>query len=163
MKNILTLSLIVLFLSISTNAYAMQCVPKKFDEIVQQSDLVFTGKVIKRDAFNEDVDSFCWKYSSDNPSCGSKVAVFEINKVWKGDVQKSTVSVYSGDACYCVGSYFNLGEEYIVFANKNSSKLPFSAEYSIGTVCDGTTSMLNHEYANELEQKLDRQLKNQQP
>lgn len=155
MKFSMYLLIIASLLFFETNdANASQCALKQFDETVEQADIIFMGKVIKRDSFNEEGRG--WKYSPEQPQCGSKVATFEIYKVWKGDIPDDTTTVYSTDGCYGLGSYFSLSDLYIVFANTNSRELPIDASYGIGTVCDGTTGLLHDdERIIKLQQNLD--------
>lgn len=151
--------LVFIFLFSATNhSYAMECVPKEFEEIFNKADVIFKGKVIKRDSFNMDEDELiCWKHSKESPKCGEKIAMFEVTKTWKGDVGDNP-SVYASDACYCLGSYFITGEEYIVFANVNNKKYPYHADYQMGTVCDGTVGISKNNPEDELIRKLDEEV-----
>ncbi len=159
---------IVSLILVSTNdALAMSCSPKKFNETIKQADIVFMGKVIKRDSFNEK-GVYGKKYSSDEPYCGSKVATFEIYKTWKGHIQgNNKTTVYSSDGCFGLGDYFKLNHLYIIFANTNTRELPIDSLYRIGTICDGTKDLFPEypedkqgKYIIELIQNLDNTPKN---
>lgn len=121
------------------HATASTCTPLEFDEAVKKADIIFLGKVIERTSL-EERGPYGEKYSPDEPECGSKIASFDVYKVWKGDLEKLT-TVYSKGACFNVGSYFKLNHLYFVFANKSNKKV--DADYMIGDVCDGTKNLLH--------------------
>lgn len=120
-------------------ALAMQCMPRPLEENFKAADIIFVGKVEQRQAVeSSEPDGICWKQSEKQPLCGSKVATFAISKLWKGTLPDThSVKVFSNDGCYCLGSYFETGKEYLVFANH---MVDGTAEYTIRTVCDGTIS-----------------------
>jgi hypothetical protein len=45
-----------------------------------------------------------------------------LGKIWKGEFPSSNTSIYSEDGCYCLGTYFNVGEKYLVFGKKSTDK-----------------------------------------
>lgn len=145
---------LICWLGLASAANAMQCAPVEFEEAVANADVIFLGKITKRDSFNDGEKGICSEYSAKEPSCGSKVATFKVSKVWKGVIWDGSTTVYATDGCYCLGSYFEKGGQYIVFANKNSKMHSVRAEYDMGTVCDGTKGTPNAEES-ELKKKLD--------
>lgn len=64
-------------------------------------------------------EGICW---SEGETCGPKIADVSVGKIWKGKLPSSNTSIYSKDGCYCLGTYFNVGEKYLVFGNKSSQK-----------------------------------------
>lgn len=100
-------------------SHGSTCSPVSLKQKIEDSDYVFSGRVIdrKKDQSN--------KYSAeDHESCGPKTARFQVYTSWKGEA-KSGVEVYSTDACDWLGTYFDVGEDYLVFAeiDKNTNKV----------------------------------------
>lgn len=88
----------------NTKASALSCAdPRKVTEELKTSDTVFRGTL-----------------TSSNPSVEiSKIKyVFQVSEWWKGDTTSATVSLYSNG-----WESFELGKEYIVFADKSGQKL----------------------------------------
>lgn len=118
-------------------ANASQCHSIPLEENIKNADVIFLGEVIERSPFNEEGRG--WEYSAERPDCGSKIAKLKISKAWKGDFLNSETTVYSYDGCYMVGSYLGLNRSFIVFANKTPDDAAYESQYSIGTVCEGTS------------------------
>jgi hypothetical protein len=102
----------------------MQCSPTPVDHLFKQSDFVFEAVVVKRKPFRVVEDELCSKYSRDEPTCGPKIADLKIKEIWKGSLD-GTPSIYSGDACYCLGSYLSEGEAYVIFAKRAEPNMPY--------------------------------------
>ncbi len=131
------------------HATASTCFPTTFEDNVQKADIIFLGKVIERTSFSKEEG-----YSKSHQlKCGSKTALFDVYKVWKGNDHAKT-TVYSIDGCTRLGSYLQLNHLYIVFANKNTIEskakrqgMDFihdkTADYIINETCDGTENLLH--------------------
>jgi hypothetical protein len=132
--------LMALFIMAASPALAMQCMPRPLEENVKAADIVFLGKVTAREPVEyKDEDSICWQRSEKMPLCGGKIAAFTVSKWWKGaPPDQTSIRVFSNDACYCLGSVFETGKEYLVFANRTKEG---EADYAVRTVCDGTTAV----------------------
>ena len=121
-----------------------------------KSEIIFKGQVVLREPVQDKEDSFCVKYSKEKQNCGGKIATFKISKIWKGDKSLKNAKVFSGDACLCLGRYFLVGEEYIVFTNKNHDRSDISAEYFGAHACGGTMSVKDNR-ALKLQEMLDKE------
>jgi len=91
---------------------AMSCFQSPLEEVVSEADAVFAGTVtdVRRLWF----DGF-WGpcgVALGSGKCGSKIATVSVSKVWKGDPGETT-SVYSQDACNCLGAYLAVGDEML--------------------------------------------------
>jgi hypothetical protein len=94
--------------------YAMMCEKQSIDEVISQAEAVFSGRVqsvrfVPRAIIGQ---SMCWEHRPEAPECGAKVATVAVHRIWKGELRRE-VSVYSEDACYCLGAYFRAGEEML--------------------------------------------------
>ena len=144
------------------HAHAKQCAPGKFEDNAKTADIIFEGKVIEREPHEiTSRKSICWQQESGNNAlCGGKLATFEINTLWKGDYTEKTIEVYSEDACYCLGNYFEEDKNYIVFGYKNSSVPDWKTTFSTaGSVCQGTIPLANHTVSKETRKQLDNKFK----
>lgn len=83
--------------------------------LYEKADFVFEGNVISRTKLSDNPNGMCWE---DGQDCGSKVATLSVGEVWKGDLKES-VSVFSVDACYCLGTNFRVADKSLVFAVKS--------------------------------------------
>ena len=114
-------TLLICTFFITFPSFALVGVPQSLDDLYNQADYVFLSTVIKREPIFEGnkENQLCWIYSKEKPSCGTKVAYFNIEESdnWKGKLV-GIHSFISPDACYCLGSYLNLGEMYVIFAIK---------------------------------------------
>ncbi len=117
--------LAIMFLLFTSNAYAMQCVGTPVDQLYKQSDFVFEAEVVKRKPVEGQDEKRCWKRSSpDYLMCGPKIADLKIKENWKGRLDE-TPTIFSGDGCYCLGSYLSEGEVYVIFAKRAEPQKPY--------------------------------------
>ena len=103
------------FLIASTEVTSSTCAPTPLATAFEGADYVFEGAVTARSRIESSTDELC---TMRGELCGSKVAEFSVSQVWKGSLDTAT-TVYSQDACLCLGSYFEEGDRYIVFAMKS--------------------------------------------
>ena len=103
-------SLFVFLLLASSIAHTETCDDPGFSNKYKQADVIFAGEVIDREKDLTDK-----LYANDHQSCGGKTASFKVMHSWKGSIQ-ATQKVYSWDGCDSLGSYFMIGEHYLVFA-----------------------------------------------
>jgi hypothetical protein len=116
--------LAIIFLLFTFDASAMECSPTPIDHLFKQSDFVFEAEVVKRKPVRALEGALCSKYSKGEPTCGPKIADLKIKEIWKGS-RDETPSLYSGDACYCLGSYLSEGETYVIFAKRAEPQKPY--------------------------------------
>ncbi len=141
------ISIVFMFIFCASSTTAMTCSPIPFDEAIQQADVIFKGTVIDREPLSNRSNGLCWEQSEGYYSdCGSKIATFDVHQLWKGDVD-SSVKVFSEDACYCLGNYFKMGSELIVFARLEDVH---NADLIAQDVCHGT-SMINSDSSELIE------------
>ncbi len=95
----------IIFLLGSNYASALSCMPRTTQEHIDGAAAVFTGTVLSiRDGFAE----------------------FDVMEYWKGDVEKKVavggIYTWTGQtpSPYSSSPYFNIGESYLVFAQKVS-------------------------------------------
>ena len=117
----------------SAPALAMQCRPLEPEKIAAEAEVAFVGKVVSVTPA-EYGSGMCWK-AERGSECGGKIAVFEIVKSLKGKTS-GKVSVLAEDGCYCLGSYFTAGRDYLVVAGRNTT--PLKADVLAKNVCWGT-------------------------
>lgn len=98
---------------------AMQCMPEPVEKYYKKADFVFEATVVARTKISDEGNGICW---SEGESCGSKIANVTLGRIWKGKFPSGSTSIYSGDGCYCLGTYFNVGEKYLVFGKKSTEK-----------------------------------------
>ena len=136
------ISIVFMFIFWSSSATAMTCSLIPFDEAIQQADVIFQGTVIAREALSNSSNGLCWEQSEGYYSdCGPKIATFDVHQLWKGDVD-SSVTVFSEDACYCLGNYFTMDSELIVFARLEDIH---NADLIAQDVCHGTSNINSEE------------------
>ncbi len=104
-------SLFVLLAIVSQFIYGETCDEPSFREKIEESDYIFSGKVVSREK-----DMSYAAYAGDHVLCGPKVAEIEVFQAWKGSL-KDKVKVFSWDACDSLGTYFAEGKQYLVYAN----------------------------------------------
>lgn len=125
MKNMRTrILLAIIFLLFTFDVSAMYCTSTPVDHLYKQSDFVFEAEVVKRKSVEGQDEKWCWKRSQNYPTCGPKVADLKIKEIWKGRLDE-TPTIYSGDACYCLGSYLSDGETYVIFAKRAEPNKPY--------------------------------------
>src|SRR5687768_11962661 len=106
----LKLGLAAIFLiGLNAPAYASQCTPATFDEAYSEAEIIFSGTASKVN-YLEKLDA-----NPNMAACGSKIVTFKILKIWKGGPQKNK-EVFSADGCFLLGSYFEEGKDYLVYA-----------------------------------------------
>ena len=125
--------IIILFTVSLGRAYAMSCEPLPHETQVEGAEVIFQGTIIERKGIAPDGPHVCAAYSEKKPRCGEKVATFQVTKTWRGELARK-VKVHSEDACLCLGSYFEKGKEYIVFAKQVDGVL------RAANVCEGTAA-----------------------
>lgn len=102
----------------------MLCIPDPIEKLYLESDVVFEAVVVKRTRtkeINPKWKKICWRYSERQPTCGPKIALLKLIKSYKGKVKRLS-TIYSEDACYCLGSYLSEGEAYIIFGKSADHK-----------------------------------------
>lgn len=97
---------------------SMTCMTENIEKRFESAHYVFEATVKSRVKLNEESDGVCW---SEGESCGSKIATVEIGEVRKGKFDSLETSIYSEDACYCLGTYFPVGAKYIVFGKESDN------------------------------------------
>lgn len=122
----------------SSNVNAMQCAEQPFEIMVDKARAIFVGEVVARKRIKSQPGR-CWQSSSETSNCGSKVATFKVERIWKGSISENA-KVFSEDACYCLGSYFEVGDKYLVFARQHSG---LEADFKTNNICLGTRSLSN--------------------
>ena len=134
MKKTLLLILIV-FLSVS-ESYTCTCgrnIESLFKQIkrdFQQSDLIFTGKVVEVITINKNE----WKSSAD-----PIIYKFEVSEIIKGKIQSKIIEVASEMSGASCGYQFKLGRNYLVYSlkSKRFSKMTKN-EFDFATgLCSG--------------------------
>ena len=133
MRTLARFFLFWLLLALGSSSFAMQCRPLEPDRIAAEAEVVFVGKVVSITPA-EHGSGMCWK-AAQGSECGGKIAVFEVARSLKGKTS-GKVSVVAEDGCYCLGSYFTVGREYLVVAGKNTT--PLKADVLAKNVCWGT-------------------------
>ena len=98
---------------------AMQCIQEPVETYYKNADFVFEATVVGRTKVSGEDNGICW---SKGESCGPKVADVKVGRAWKGEFLSANTSIYSEDGCYCLGTYFNVGEKYLVFGKKSAEK-----------------------------------------
>jgi hypothetical protein len=81
----------------------------------KEAEIIFSGTASKVN-YLEKLDA-----NTNMAPCGGKIATFKISKVWKGGSQKN-LDVFSDDGCLSLGSYFEEGKDYLVYAYPKSSE-----------------------------------------
>jgi len=127
--------LIVLFLIfISTESFACSCggrhesLSKQVKRSFDNTDLIFTGKVIKITEINNSLLK-----SSADPI----IYTFEIIQVIKGQVQKKNIEIASAISSASCGYNFRIGKSYLVYSRKSTrySKLTKNKFYFSTSLC----------------------------
>ncbi len=95
-------------------AFACSCLPSgSVAESVSSSAAVFAGTVTKVDV----------PQGQGMSSADSVTVTFATQKVWKGTTESQIVVTTSRDSASC-GYNFELGQEYLVYANQNTEGAP---------------------------------------
>lgn len=148
MKLLLPLLSLLSLTSIVSSVQATQCALQPLKANLKNAEVIFKGKIVERYTFETQENSrrsFCASNSAERPNCGPKVAIFQIAKVFKGELSDERITVYSKDGCLCLGHYFKKGDEYLVFATKTNEEHPAhaKAELVASNVCGGTGNTSN--------------------
>jgi len=112
--------LIVIFcFCFSRSSIAMTCIADEISARYNQADFVFEATVTKRQKLEEPVNGIC---PARGTTCGAKIATVNIGEVWKGQFAAGETTIYSEDACNCLGTFFPVGAKYIVFGKKSDQQ-----------------------------------------
>lgn len=100
---------IVALLLLDSSAFACTCLPSEnATKELGQSAAVFSGKVLEVRRNQQETGVF------------TRVeAVFEVERVWKGD-EKRAISVFTSSQSSACGYGFKKGEAYLVYAGRDS-------------------------------------------
>lgn len=102
-------------------------------EVAKQAEVAFVGTVLKVDADPYRPWELCWD-ASHGDDCGGKRVTFALGEVLRGRLEKR-IEVISEDACYCLGSYWELGSDYLVIAEVDEAN---ANRLVAASVCSGT-------------------------
>lgn len=103
----------------SPASMAMTCIADEIPARYNQADFVFEATVTKRQKLDEPVDELC---PAAGETCGAKIVTVNIGEVWKGQFAADETTIYSEDACNCLGTFFPVGARYIVFGKKSDQQ-----------------------------------------
>ncbi len=106
---------VILLISLSVSAQASKCIPATLNEAYKEAEIIFSGTASKVHYLEKH------DITPNMALCGSKIATFKISKVWKGGTKKN-LDVFSGDGCLSLGSIFEEGKDYLVYAYPKSSE-----------------------------------------
>ena len=95
-------------------AVASTCARLPPAEVANQAEVAFVGTVLEAERDSYRPRRTCWG-ASRGPKCGGKRVTFAVVEVLRGDVD-DRVELLSEDACYCLGSYWEVGDAYLVIA-----------------------------------------------
>lgn len=118
-NNVKNLVLFVALMIFGDTSLAMQCIRESVEKYYKIADFVFEATVVERTKIADQGNGICW---SEGEICGPKIAGVKVERTWKGTFPSGNTSIYSEDGCYCLGTYFNVGEKYLVFGKKSSQK-----------------------------------------
>lgn len=114
-------------------AFASTCMRMEPHEVAKRAEVAFVGTVLKVEADPYRPWELCWD-ASHGDDCGGKRVTFELAEVLRGRLEKR-VEVISEDACYCLGSYWEVGSDYLVIAEVDEAN---ANRLVAGSVCAGT-------------------------
>ena len=129
-KLLITVILCMVFslLSLSigpSTSYACDCVkPPSVEDELERSQAVFSGKVLEVNEMNK--------------GYMKKRVLLEVVETWKG-VSESQVIITTGSGGGDCGYDFQVGEEYLVYANPSS--MYGEQEELVSIICDRTTEL----------------------
>lgn len=112
---------VFLMVVLSSSATAMMCVQEELDKRYEAADYIFEATVQSREKLSKKSGEIS-PCSIKKQHCGPKIATATVGKIWKGNVDKDTTTIFSIDACYCLGTYLLVGEKYIVFGKKSKNE-----------------------------------------
>jgi hypothetical protein len=94
-------------------AYACSCRPPGTPvEELNQSDAVFLGRVVEVNAARGSITG----------SGDSTTVTFDVSKVWKGQITRTSILVTPGSSASC-GVTFEQGKDYVVYGRMNEGSL----------------------------------------
>jgi hypothetical protein len=123
-----------LCICIAKSAIASTCAPMSPAETAEHAEVAFVGTVVEADRDSYRPRDLCWD-ESHGAECGGKRVIFAVAEVLRGDVGER-LEVVSEDACYCLGSYWEVGDAYLVIARIEGHGA--SETLVAGDVCTGT-------------------------
>ena len=107
----LLLLLPILTLTPIKRADACSCLPPPpAMDSLEQASAVFAGKVVKVNP------------TPSQTNVEPIQVTFEISKVWKGELNKTTIVRTAANSAMC-GNYFEIGEKYLVYAYSDGEEL----------------------------------------
>lgn len=119
---------------ISQSAIASSCAPMPPAKVAAQAEVAFVGTVLRVERDSYRPRRSCWG-ASRGPNCGGKRVTFAVVEVLRGDLSER-IELVSEDACYCLGSYWDVGDAYLVIASTEGEDA--SERLVAGDVCKGT-------------------------
>lgn len=140
MKKVISIAALLVCSEVSM---AMQCIPEDVEDYYAAADFVFEATVVDRVKIAEESNGICW---TEGDKCGAKIATVKVGNAWKGEFKTNETSIYSEDGCYCLGTYFNIGEKYLVFGNRSGEK-----EYEIRDMAGCATELFKNVEPKSLE------------
>lgn len=123
------------FAFLASSACASECTMKSPKTIAESAQIAFVGTVVWVQESQYKPSGFCWPRSDRAPKCGGKLVTAEVTEHLLGRVP-SRVEVVSEDACHCLGSYWNVGSNYLIVASQNGKNL--RGDVIAENVCSGT-------------------------
>jgi len=123
MKKLTALTTIFLLWALSSPAWACSCMgTSPLDEAIQNSDVVFTGTVIDKQLVVLKSQELLEMFPEDTAFLNSpmaSIAVYRYSFTWleifKGDISKDTIAIYTGTGGGDCGYLFETGGKYIVY------------------------------------------------
>ncbi|WP_395792843.1 hypothetical protein [Aquimonas sp.] len=119
---------------IAERAMASTCEPMSPTNAAEHAKVAFVGTVLQVDRDPYRPRHLCWD-ESHGSHCGGKRVTFAVVEALRGDVDER-VELVSEDACYCLGSYWDVGDSYLVIARLEGEEA--SERLVAGDVCTGT-------------------------
>lgn len=114
-----TIAIFSLCLLLSPAMFAMTCMRPEPAALFAKADYIFEATVELRQKVDApSAPTVCW---TGGELCGPKVATLRVGRVWKGEPGEE-VTIQSEDGCYCLGTYFIVGNRYIVFATRAAAE-----------------------------------------
>lgn len=83
-------------------------------EVAKRAEVAFVGTVLKVESDPYRPMDLCWD-ALHGDDCGGRRVTFELGEALRGNLE-TQVEVVSEDACYCLGSYWEVGSDYLVIA-----------------------------------------------
>src|SRR5687768_7719634 len=110
-----TITIFCVCLLVAPVMFAATCIRPEAAVLFAKADFIFEATVEMRQKETVDVpDGVC---STDGERCGPKVATLRVGRIWKGEPDQR-VTIRSIDGCNCLGTYFLVGDRYLVFGTR---------------------------------------------